>query len=456
MNQDPVSSKTIKQRIQSLVPIFILIFIIFFFGVLINSKKEKVAAEKRGLNVIKGELIAAENAGKVAEIVVSAKNVNDAVKDLTRKLNLSKNQAQAVMHMPVSKFTVSAREKRKAEIAYIEEKLEENKDAEITEETFVNVVTMVLEKRPVQDRINLPGNVEPWVRLDISAEVRGVITEKRVVPGTEIKKGEVIARIDIRDYQNTLTAAKASYETALAAKNRIQKLIREKLATRAQFDEAVAGVENAKAQMDIAKLALERCTITSPVSGFVNKLPVESGEYINVSQVVAEVIQTDKVKVVLGIPESDVDDVRKANDFNVRIEALGGQTFSAEKYFLSRTTDPLAKLYTLELVLGNPDRIILPDMFCRVEIVKKRVPEAVVIPFYSVISRNGDHVVYVIQKDVVEARVVELGIMDGFHVEVKKGLAPGEHVVVVGQRNVTRGQKVNVIRTVTRLEDLSG
>jgi RND family efflux transporter MFP subunit len=335
--------------------------------------------------------------------------------------------------------------------------LEAEKKAALKEsDASVNVVTMEVIPESIRDRINLPGVVEPWVKLKILSEVRGKIIQKIMDEGAEVRKGDIIAIIDSRDYENALISAKASYEAALSSKERIDKLYQEKLATRSQLDDATAMVDTGKAQMDSAKLNLDRCTIRSPISGVLNRIYFEPGQYMNISDPIAEVLQIDKVKVTIGIPESDVTAVRSVDDYEVKIDALSGKIFQAKKRFLSKSTDSLARLYNLELEIENPSGEILPDMFARVEIVKQEIENAITLPLFSVITINEENIVYVVKDNVVRSRKIELGMQEGWRIQVTKGLEPNEHVVVVGQRSVNDGQKVNIIKTVSNLEALSG
>ncbi len=318
----------------------------------------------------------------------------------------------------------------------------------------VNVVALELVPMPIRDRINLPGVIEPWVSLKVLTEVNGKVLKINIKEGEPVKKGDIIAILDSRDYENAFNSVKASYDAALASLNRIKELYKEKLSTRTQLDNAVAQVENLKASLDSAALNLERCKIKAPISGIINHLFIDKGQYLNHSNDVVEILQIKQVKVKVGIPESDVAAVRRLNTFNVRIDALEGKSFSAKKYFLSKTADPMARLYNLILKLNNNTGEILPDMFARVEIVKKEVPNSISVPLYSVISRNNDKIVYIINDNKIHSRKLELGLQEGWRVEVTKGLKAGERVVVVGHRNVTVGQKVNVIRIVKNPEDL--
>ena len=319
----------------------------------------------------------------------------------------------------------------------------------------VNVVTLEMIPSPIYDRISLPGMVTPWVKLDILAEVRGRIVEKRVAEGRTVQKGEVIAVIDSRDYDNILAQTRANYNAAQKALKRLKGLHQEKLATQAQFDEAKARVDGLKAAMNTAELNAERCLIRASAAGIVNRLDAEPGRYVNVGDKVAEVLQLDRVKIKVGIPESDVAAVRNIDQFDIRVDALDGRVFKGKKYFLSRTADPMARLYDLFIQVDNPEKEILPDMFARVDILKKEIPDALAIPLYASLSRSDDHVVYIVKDGHVQVRPVSLGIQEGWLVQAVSGLASGDEVIVVGQRSVHDGDAVNVVRRVRRPEEIN-
>ncbi len=333
--------------------------------------------------------------------------------------------------------------------------IEEQNQASIKKDRPVpNVVTLDLIPATIRDKIDLPGVTEPWVELQIMAEVAGKVTAKMVKEGAAVRKGDLLARIDYRDYQNAHRSAKASYELAVSDLKRLEKLHQRKVTPQSQLDSAVARVATTRAAMNNSATALERCTIKAPFSGVVNRIFVEEGQYLSVGDPITEILQIDRLKVRVGIPESDVDAVRRVDRYKVRIEALGGRTFQARKYFLSKTADSMARLYNLDLELDNAGGEILPDMFARVEIIKQEIPQGISIPLYSVINRNDDHIVYVVEDSQAIVRSVTLGLLDGWRVEVREGLKPGEQVIVVGHRSVNDGQSVNVVRSVKSPEDI--
>ena len=317
-----------------------------------------------------------------------------------------------------------------------------------------NVVAMDLTPRPLKERIRLPGVVKPWISLNLVAEVGGVIVEKRLTEGAPVKQGDVIARIDPRDYQNALASATAAWELAVATQKRLTALFAEKVATRSQIDDIAAQVRTSKAAMDTAALNLERCSIRAPMDGVVNRVHVDPGHYLAAGDPVAQVLVVDRLKIEVGIPESDVDAVRHLKTFQVTIDALGGRVFTGSYHYLYRTADNLARLYTLEIAVDNAAGEILPDMFARVEVVKKEVSEGLAVPLYALIDRNDAKGVYVVDRASARLVPVVTGIQDGWLVEISSGLSAGAQVVVVGQRSIEDGAAVNVVRTVRGMEEI--
>jgi len=323
------------------------------------------------------------------------------------------------------------------------------------ERPAANVITLEMVPTHLRERLSLPGTVKPWKSLNVVAEVAGKIIEKRISEGQRVQKGDILARLDERDYKNALASAKAAYQVAAANRKRIEKLYKQKVGTQSQVDDIIAQARTSKAAMDNAALALERCAIRAPFDGVANRFHIEAGQYLAIGDPVAEVLQIDRVKVEVGIPESDVDKVRRLAQFSVKIDALGGRTFPGTRHYLYQNSDNFARLYNLEIAVENPHNEILPDMFTRVEIIKTEVSDGLGVPLYSLINRRGMDALYVVRDGLAFFTPVETGILDGWQVQISKGLRPGDQVIVVGQRQIDDGEKVNVTRTIRDIGDLA-
>jgi len=333
--------------------------------------------------------------------------------------------------------------------------LEEKSNAVVQERPPVNVVVQEMAPALLRDRLNLPGMVEPWESLNILAEVRGMVEEVLVEEGDHVKQGDLIARLDTSDYENTINSTRASYNLALTNLKRLSGLHEQEIIAQAEYDSIKAEAASLEADLAIAEMQLKRCYIRSSISGIVNVLPAQNGLYLAVGDPVATVLDIDRVKVIVGIPETDVDAVRKIDRFEVIIEALNKKKISGSKNFLAVAPESQAQVYRLELEVGNKSGEILPGMFARVEIIKNEFPEALTIPLYAVISRDNKHFVFLEEGNVAKLQEVSLGILDGWQIQITEGLAPGQRVIVVGQRSVDADQKLNVVKKVTHPAEIT-
>ncbi len=358
------------------------------------------------------------------------------------------------------------------------EKVEAAKKNAISDnEAAINVVTLELKPDTIKDKINLPGFVEPWLQVEVSTEVAGRVIEKMTEEGQQVNKGDVIAVLDSAKYLHDYNAKKAVYESAIASKKRLTNLYSSKLSNKSDLDSITAKAASAEAEMKVAALNLEKCSVQAPVSGILNSILIEEGQFIDTGIPVAEIIQIDKVKVTVGIPESDMNKVRSLTDFQVAFKGLDGKIFPAKKHFLSKTTASLARLYDLDVVIENPDHEILPGMFGRIEIIKQKAENTLSVPLFSVIATGNDKLVYIAQKnkhydllsaafdawginqtpprDRAERRVVKTGLQEGWMVQITEGLSEGDEVIVSGQRNMSEQQKIKIIKKVSEQEELA-
>ena len=320
---------------------------------------------------------------------------------------------------------------------------------------LTNVITMELIPAMVMEKLSLPGVAKPWISLEVVSEIRGKVVDKKVTEGRHVNKGDVLAVIDKSDYQNSYDSALASYDSALSTQKRLKALVKKNFVTQSQLDDAVARVKTSRAGLDNAKLNLSRCMILSPMQGVVDRIHIENGTFLNSGDPVASILQIDKLKIEVGIPESDVDAVRKLKSFDMTIDALDGKTYTGVYHYLYKTTDSMARLYNLEIKVDNTGGEILPGMFARVKIIKKQDPLGLAVPMYSLVTLNKDIGVYVESRGIVRFRPVSTGFLDGWKIQIPKGLEPGEKVVVIGHRIIEDGEQVNVTKTIRDMEEIS-
>ena len=328
-------------------------------------------------------------------------------------------------------------------------RVEAKKAAMKKEVPAVRIITLTLKPERLEDKISLPAEVEPFEDLWVKAEVKGQVVDIPAKEGQSVKKGQLLVRLDDRDYRSRLARIEANFRLAKQDYGRMATLVQKNIAAESKLDEIEARLEELKAQRSEAQLSLDRTRITAPISGQLNEIKAKKGDLLDVNQQVAQILQFKKVKVTVGVPESDVAAVFDLNEAEVIIEALGKRKVKGKKIFLSRQPRTLARLYDLELMVPNPDGRILPGMFAQVELIKSVIDQALAVPLYAVITHGDESFVYVEKDGKAERRLIKPGVLVGWQVHVEAGLNPGDRVIVVGQRFLDDGQIVKVIKNVS-------
>ena len=330
-----------------------------------------------------------------------------------------------------------------------------NKAAAVQQEKPpTNAVTLTLSPTTIKDRINLPGSIKPWTRLQLMSKLGGTITDVLVQDGDRVQKGDVLAHIESKDYEIALTRAEAAYKLAKSEYDRDKSIYDKGVIPASTLDANKTSMQTAMADYENAKLLYSRTTVTSPMDGIIRRMDAKIGLQLSVGDPIAEILEIDRLKGVIGIPESDVLAVRKLDEVEISIQALNNKKISAKVHFLSPSPETIARIYNLELEIDNKSADIFSGMFIRADIVKETFHNSIAVPFYSVISRNDEQFVYVEENGIAKKRHVRLGIMEKWMVQITDGLQAGDKLLVEGHRDVENNQPVKVVQTITNPEEM--
>jgi membrane fusion protein (multidrug efflux system) len=334
-------------------------------------------------------------------------------------------------------------------------KLEKARQEAIKTDTpSVRVITLTVLPRRLEDKIKLPGYVEPAEDLWVKSEVSGQVVQILAKEGTHVKQGQVIAQVDDRDYRSRLARIEANLKLAKLDYERIYSLDKKKITAANRLDEIEARLTDVSAQRDEATLALSRTRILAPIEGQVNEIIAKQGNFLGVGDPVAQILRVSDVTVIVGIPESDVASFFDLKEATVIIDALKKRRVKGKKVFLSRQPRNLARLFDLELEIPNTDGRILPGMFASVSLIRAVYEKALVIPLYAVINLGDEQFVY-IEKDGSAKKVpVDLGQLVDWQVHITSGISANDNVIVVGHRLLSDGQPIEVIKNVSDVQEI--
>jgi membrane fusion protein (multidrug efflux system) len=169
---------------------------------------------------------------------------------------------------------------------------------------------------------------------------------------------------------------------------------------------------------------------------------VEVGDYAAPGQPLLELVATQRLKVRAAAPASDVPYLSLGAPVTVRVDVFPGQQWQGTVVRLGAELDSDSRTLTVEAEIDNSDGRLRPGLFGRLEVPRRVLPQALLVPLASVVDYESGKVLYVVENGVAHRRNIELGPTLGEQVVVVSGLEAGEHVVVGGQQQVADGQKV--------------
>ncbi|TNF49499.1 efflux RND transporter periplasmic adaptor subunit [bacterium] len=311
-----------------------------------------------------------------------------------------------------------------------------------------NISIQKLVPETVEEIFTLPGTLEAWENLTLSLEQSGPIAWIGPREGNKVKAGQAILRIDQDTLKSNLARDQIDYDLKKKHLERLQQLLDEKLVSQKAYDDALQGAEIARANLTLSRIAIEKSTLVSPISGILDDLLVDRGEYGTVGTPAAVVVQVDRLKVMVDIPEKDVTVTRVGNKVKVLTAEVRGRDASGRKgevIHVSYRANEMTRTYLAKVAIDNRDGLLRPGMIVRVRFVRRVLEDVLTIPLYAVIDRDGEKFVFVTENDTAVERQVRLGPIINGKVVIFGGIQKGEDLVIKGQQLLTDGSPVTIV-----------
>jgi len=329
----------------------------------------------------------------------------------------------------------------------------------------VAVVAAVRKNAPV--RLQAIGNVEAYASVAVKSRVDGQILEVHFREGQEVKKGEVLFRIDPRPFDAALKQAEAqalrdaaSRDQALSQEKRYQELLDKNFVSKDAFAQyetnaqtAQATAKATEAALENARLNLDYTIIRSPIDGYVGRALLQAGNMVKANDTISLVVinQVKPVYVSFAIPEQQLPAVRelmRKGSLTVNVaQPNSDKPLAAGRIaFFDNAVDQTTGTIKVRAIFDNSDAALWPGQFVTV-LVKLYDQDAIVIPARALQTGPSGQFVYVVKPDMtVEIRKVAVARSEGdMAVLTGDGLASGDRVVVRGAIRLAPGAKVNII-----------
>jgi RND family efflux transporter MFP subunit len=300
---------------------------------------------------------------------------------------------------------------------------------------------------------SFPGRAAANEEVDLGFEVAGVLIERPVDKGDEVKKGQLLARLDPRDFKNELAAARAERERAKAYRDRIAEALKARAVAKQDLDDAEARLKEAIAREEIKRKALEDSNIYAPYDGVIAFTYFDEFKRVQAKEKVLRLLDISKIKFTVDLPEGLISYVPYVKEVGVEYDVFPDRKIPASIKEVGTEASQTTRTYPVTLIMEQPEDIkILPGMAGKASGRSDQPPiasmQGIEIPLAAIFTpetEKQDYVWVVNQStQTVNRRKVKTGALTIEGIIITEGLDLNELVVTAGVHYLKEGQKVQI------------
>lgn len=307
----------------------------------------------------------------------------------------------------------------------------------------VAVQTAAVTRGPAIDAVYATGSVEPTVMVPVAPRTGGRLVALAVDEGAHVKRGQMLARLEAPDLDNTVQEMLAREQLARSNYERTQDLVAKHFVSAAELDRTRTELEAAQAASRRAQAQRDYNLIAAPADGMVLRRDGEVGQFIAAGQAVFTLACCAPLRVSAEVDEEDIPRVRVGQAVVMRSDAFANRLFEGKVAAITPKGDPTARSYRVRVQFDDAQGAeqvgLRPGMTMDVNIVVARRENVLLIPSRAV---QGDQV-WVVEQGRVHARKPSLGAAAGGRTEVRDGLDEHATVVVAPPDGLRDGRRAN-------------
>jgi len=320
------------------------------------------------------------------------------------------------------------------------EKKEEKTEFSTKDEVPVKLTK--IEKTNRSEPIRVAGTVASSQEARLAFKIGGVINKVYVKEGQAVRKGQLLATLDLTEIDAQVSQAQFSAEKSERDMKRVRNMVNDTAATLEQLQNATTGYDVAQQNLKIARFNQSYAKIISPIDGTVTQKMVNEGELIGANSLAFLLASNHKNDWVVRVSVSDKDwaRIKMGDKASVQLDAYPDAPFAGMISNLAQSADPGSKLYEIEVKINPAGKRFANGLYARASLIPSQSRSYTIIPVEAVVEGNGENAfVYINDNGKAKRIPIKIGYLDGEKVLVTNGLDDISEVVTAGSAYLTEG-----------------
>ena len=318
------------------------------------------------------------------------------------------------------------------------------KDAKTAETVAVETVAVV--RGEMVAHYSATAALQAEHAASVIAEMPGTVRSIEVEEGDQVRKGQVLARLDADRSKLTLRQNEAELDKLKNEVDRNTRLIDRKLIPATLFDQSESMFLAQRADTELARMKVRKSEIRAPFDGVVTRRWIKRGQFMESNAAAFEIADFSDLTTRLDIPEGAAA-LKVGQQVSIKVDALPGQAFAGHIERIAPVVDQASGTIAVTVAADNSSKQLRPGLFCRLDIAYDRIADAILLPKPALQGGREDSTVFVVEGGKAKRKAVKLGRENGGVVQVLDGIEAGDMVITAGQSGLRDGADVEIIGT---------
>jgi membrane fusion protein, multidrug efflux system len=283
----------------------------------------------------------------------------------------------------------------------------------------------------LENNISSSGTILANEEVELRPETSGKLVSVLFREGTFVKKGELLVKINDADLQAQLKKLNLQYKLAKEKETRLKGLLEIKGLSQEEYDVAANELQTLEADMDFTKAQIAKTEIRAPFDGKIGLKSVSEGSFVNNTNIIASIQQTDILKIDFAIPEKYASFVNTGDSVKFSVEGVSGK-LTGRVAAIEPKIDAQTRNLMIRATYINSSGKVYPGAFANVVLIANKKQSSFMIPSESIIPDMKGSKVFIAKNGKATPVRVETGIRSESKIEIVSGLTTGDTVITTG------------------------
>lgn len=290
---------------------------------------------------------------------------------------------------------------------------------------------IVLKPQIFSDNLSLSGSIEANEQIEVRSEVSGVVESINFQEGSQVSKGQQLFKINDVELRAQLSQARTKQTLASENERRAKLLLQKEAISQEEYDIASSDFRSAQAQTQLIQAQIAKTSVKAPFSGKIGLRSISKGTYVTPTTIVANLVNTNQVKITFSIPEKYATQVKVNTTLSFTTSGSKEQ-YTAKVYAIEPEIEVATRTLKMRAIAQNSNGKLIPGTFANVSLPLDNINDALLVPTEALIPVQNGKKIFVSINGKAKEIMVETGARTDKDVLVLTGLKAGDTVLTTG------------------------